>query len=350
MAITVNELKGSPSGAGYNAQGHRRYTRMFQAIAESSDDAGNVLLASGVPQPGDLYEGVDSNAFCKDVQAVRNAAKDTLWNITAQYSTEDISLNADQIDDPVRQLQLATGAIGGVLQVPSQVSWSAGFEPKVMEVDAIGRDLLNTVGRPFDPPIETDSHYQVLRKEVNSLQFDTQFFSDYINTINSDVFLGFQPHEVKCASITAQNRYSGSYNYVNATFEFHIKTKTIVDNAYDQVLGDKVIAAGWDMILLNQGFYRISNPGRAEGVAAKTQRIQNWMLDYDTLAEAEAAADADANLTKASLEEPIDEPTPLKINGDVIKTDDLLSGAVDPVYLLYQQYEALPFGALGLST
>ena len=137
--------------------------------------------------------------------------------VSADYTTEAQGIRADQVVDPDAGTPLANQTIG-----ETQTSWGAAFEPITMQIDVDGRPALNAVGRPFDPPLETDAHYQIVNIEVNRVEFDTQFFSEYINTVNSDPFMGFNAGEVKCASISASNQYSGTFRYVNARFEFHV--------------------------------------------------------------------------------------------------------------------------------
>jgi hypothetical protein len=211
-----------------------------------------------------------------------------------------------------------------------------------MEHDARGIPLVNTVGRPFDPPIETDDHYQVITKEVNSTSFDTAHFNNYINAINSDNFLGFLPHQVKCANISAQDRWKGPYRFVNARFEFHVKTKDLVQ-AWDLKTQTTVQAKGWDKVVLNQGFYHIENPfDVGNGAAPEVGRILNRHIGGST--------------TNANRNDPIDEPALLNESGVVITAGQLLDGLADkaggikPVWVRFQQYQALPFSGTGAST
>lgn len=340
MAIEVNEQMGSPTSAGYTADGHRTYTRLFNAISDSTaaNAASDVLLANDTPKPGDIYTGVDTAAYVTSVGAERDENVSNKWTVTAQYQTRDVQLPADVLANPGVGNPLATLGINESA-IQTQESWSAGFYPQVMEQDAANTPLLNTVGRPPDPPIETDSHYQVIRLEKNALTFDTGLFADYINTVNSDQFLGFQAGTVKCANITASNRYIGKYQYVNAQFEFHVRDITITDQAWDPPTQAFQVAKGWDMVLLNQGFYKITNPNRGAGVDAIVARIIN----------SDVGNDAD----DARMNDPVDEPALLTEKGEVITAQQLLdnisgNGGVAPVYVRFQQYELLPFAALDL--
>lgn len=299
MAVTaVTEKPDSPT-ATFTSDGKRSYTRVFYVTSDDQNDGPFVIRSSSlVVQPGDYYafgRERDTGAFANSITPKRNGELPTEWELTANYESEEASTEDDtQVDNPLNE--------------PVQLSFSAGFFPQVLEQDADNKPVLNTLGRPFDPPIETDQHYLIMRIVQNTPFYNAFDMAGFVNTVNAERFLGIPAGLVKCVDVQGTKQFKGTvdpniYVYWQRTFEFHIRE------------------IGWDLFILNRGFYAWID---AEKPALGVKKI----------------VDGDGK--------PVVEPALLSEAGEHITEEALKFLGAVPHYERFKPYKARSYITLGL--
>ena len=294
MAVLTTVETGIPKGR-IDARGQRIYERMFDVTTDDQDDGPAIILTeAALPQFGDHYaygNEVDLGSFVDGVDPQIDDENRKLWRVRVTYSSGDFDRESKKEDDPIDE----------------RTYWSfAGMrEPIVLEKDIGGNAVLNGAGKPFDPPVEVDEVYQVLTARKNYYTLNSADLAGWFDKTNSDVFRGNPAGTVKVADIRAQDRFRGTFEYVEATWEFHVK------------------ANGWKKEILNQGFH-------VRGADGEPDRA----LDN---------VEIDGNVVKR----PTDEPVLLRANGTRITNADLDGGEL-PHYIEVEHLQSRAFADLNL--
>ncbi len=182
--------------------------------------------AQGVPSHGQSYPG-DFN-----LQVTRKSTRQITkraFEVTVLYSARQDGENPEETD-PLAQ--------------PAQISYSAVYYQEPADVDVDGAQIGTVNGEPFDPPIMIDQADMLVSITRNLAEFLPTTLSKYMNTINSDWFLNFTPHQLRIVGIRADKVTTAQPFYYRVTVDIQAK------NTFDEI-GNPI---GWDKRILHQGF------------------------------------------------------------------------------------------------
>jgi hypothetical protein len=243
----------------------------------------------------------DPQALCT---AVRPTQPDrdipTLWHVECSWSTKSKDLN-----------QVTSGGIVGTapgqggqgedpLQLPPKVEWTwvAGTKPFTRtpageDDEHPSRPVKNSAGQVFSPIPEIDDPRLTLRVTRAKQSFDRAQAFEYMNTINSDPFQGFEPRQARIVD------YSGELDFHKNRRFFWVRQAFVFRKP------------DWDYDLLDQGDYFLAP-------------------QQDTIVR---FTDAAGNPRKGQLD------------GQGLELDRRTDA---DVYLLFNAYRSRPFAALGI--
>ncbi len=186
------------------------------------------------------------------------------------------------------------------LAQPAIVEWGFATEAGEFEVDKDGILVANSSDEPFDPPIQRNYTDLLLRVTRNEPFYDPVFAATYMDSVNNDVFRGFDPGQVKCKLFTGQPARAAGLEYHVVVREFQMRTAD-----------SDPLNVGWLRRLADKG-YRTKD---SEGVVT---------VITDDAGKA------------------LSEPSDLDGNGA-----QLASGET-PVFREFRDYDELPFTILGV--
>lgn len=301
MAVTQTTLQLTDNGQweGETAEGYERtYRTNWLVVTNDKLDGPQIVMAApGLPSMYSTYAAgndVDTAARLvkKTPKLKSRSATGNAWVVTCDYTTAADSNQSQQ--DPTER--------------PPTISGSFVQFMRPLEKDTDGEPVVNTVGDPFDPPIEVEDSRPVLTivKFFSSLDF--VFFCSYKDVINSDTFtvrsLSFAPDVCKMQNLSFNEQWINGINYFQVTAEMEIKPEKWIPKE-----------------ILNQG-YRVKWP------------------------------DADGKLQMAKDDksgEPLN--TPVLINEDGTQRETIVRGFAanqPPHYVQVKAYVRRPFALLNL--
>jgi hypothetical protein len=140
------------------------------------------------------------------------------------------------------------------------VKWGSRSEDFAVTHDRDGEPILNTVGDPFDPPIQVpvSTPVAVVTRVLKS--FDPDWIAVFKDAVNDDTWLGFPAESVLCQDITAEPFYDADWGWLwTVTMEFAFRPSRV-----DMTAHGIVIDPGWAVQVLNAGL-RAKLPGGGVG-------------------------------------------------------------------------------------
>jgi hypothetical protein len=163
----------------------------------------NILNASGLPTPGQLYPGT-TNVYAHKAKGTRQSP--VLWLVVVPYKGYVSNFG------------------------PAIVDWSNVTVEEEIDEDFDGNPILTEAGEPvegiralFCDPVAT------IRK--NMLTYNSYVGAVYHRSVNSDTFLGWPPGTCKLMDLNAKD-VNGSYYEVTGTFQFRIPYRTTAAKAW----------------------------------------------------------------------------------------------------------------------
>lgn len=303
------------TGGWYQAM--RRYTNTLRVIT-SSPFVGPIqvqkaVLGIGAVQgatyrfPLPEYNGdggapsvpteVDTGSFAQTIEIKQETDDAKQWLVTIQYSSFNV-------DHEFGNSNVQNGSINPLESAPEAHWTSAKFE-RFYPSDIDGKPFVNTAGDPLLNPIGREESRQVLNFTRNEPQYIEAWAQAYRDSCNSDIFLGFNPYQVKCKDIQGKRIYTADYGYYwQVSYEFEFRVINITDSEGD------VTIYGFEDLIQNTGLRQL-----VSGV--KTQILIGGQL--------------------------VTSPALLDEDGALI-TDI----TADPVNLVFRNYPTLPFAFLNI--
>lgn len=284
MAVVDDgEMRGKRSG-GKKLPNDRDYSRTFRVEVDDPDDRESIVLAAdSVPALGDPHPD-DASAWCESlaVQCVDEGGK--LWEVTAKYSS-----TAD-----------AGSAADNPLSRPVTITWEDYEFEEPVELDVLGKPVLNSAGQAFDPPPTRVASRPVVVFTKNQAEFNASLAQQYKNKSNSDTWWGLSAGQAKVASIRAsEEKEENGITYYEVRYEIHLNED------------------GWKKRILDQG---------------RMERITFESTDYVIYRA----------IIDPETKRPVTDPVPLNGAGGPLSDDG------GPVFLEFDFYGSVPFAPLGL--
>lgn len=166
-------------------------------------------LTAWVGKFGAFYQAPDgaqdTGSWINSINVKCSAPDGKQWIGTIEYAPYDPSQFPE---DPLKQ--------------PAEMSWEFVQDKKVAEEDQDGNPVVNSAGDPFDPPIEYDFSRPILTIVQNQQDFDPDSAEDWNDSLNDDVWMGFDQHTVKVSNITGPRKWDQNIGwYWTVTYQFH---------------------------------------------------------------------------------------------------------------------------------
>jgi hypothetical protein len=224
MAVTnVNEIWEGRRGSQDDAY-VVEFVRVFRVFTNSMSD-GSLAVRTAVDPVSGLtipalytsYSGANEvyiGSTVQKVESLQDSGNPFAWTVTVTYSTltKDPFLNNP---NPLQRLP--------------EISWSLANFSRAIDVDLLGVPIVNSAGQRFDPPIEVDDSRQVLTYIRNESTYDPHVAKTYINAINTDTFLGFEPYAALIKNIGAVRSFENNVVFYRVTYEIHFRSGDLVD-------------------------------------------------------------------------------------------------------------------------
>jgi hypothetical protein len=216
----------------------------------------------------------------------------------------------------------------------------------------------------------TDIKVLTIRVGKNQATYNQGYFTRFIDSINSDPWMGFKRGEVKCVDIRASLQWEGSYPYWRVTYMFEAKEARIPKNIRWANKKDKLgkgVQLSWTEFILDRGYREtflnddfevklrpianpdgigwVSTPALLDGEGkALLQPMNKRAAEIDV-----GGAGGDWG-SDAETEEYTGTLPPESLNASKPATDDGTSGTTqkDPVFLAYNKFPLRKFAALML--
>ncbi len=225
MAVINVKRKWSDEQAPTNLQGSTA-RRVFTVLLDDGDDAELRAIiarqATGVPRKRSIYHG--SYPYLRCTSVYPKAVTPFMYEVTCEYAT------GPKADEAVDQ--------------PAKVSWGSLTIRQPTDYDVNGLPLVNAVGEPFDPPIEEDFVFPVLRITRAEAYYDGMKISQYANSVNAESFRGARPGTCWLKPPVADEVIEDESSHWMVSYE-------IVHNPYPRPEGGGDL--GWSRRLANRG-------------------------------------------------------------------------------------------------
>lgn len=254
--ISIADTKDGQSVAWSGQQG-RVYANSLVVVTDDAAMGPRAVLAALGLRNGDFYRfplaGTaaewDYGSFIQSLSCKKAAEDGKQWLVEVQYGPFDWQTQGGAV------AEAAAVGMFDPMRVPPQVSWSSAKYERAVLKDARGTPIQNTAGDPFDPPLKVDDSRPVLSIVRNESRFDPLYAGLFKDTINGGTFLGYDPHTVKCADITAKREYHADYGYFwEVLYTFELRPVRRDSNG-------ELIDAGWVELVLNAGLRQKSADG-----------------------------------------------------------------------------------------
>jgi hypothetical protein len=209
---------------------------------------------------------------------------------------------------------------------PADISWHSEQASSEMLKDAYGLVVQNSFGDIFDPPIDSSKTYQVLTIERNEADYDASDMSNYINTVCSHDFYGFDRLEAKMESISATRQVDpdfGTYWRVAYVIHFRLSEDWLPEFTYTRVIP--------------LGMYSATKPPSPWAV---TRRNVGWR--YRRTAACDPDSDVTCVQTASSGGFQATQPVDLDTDRTKLNADE------DPYYWIFRPYVEASWRALDL--
>lgn len=143
---------------------------------------------------------------------------------------------------------------------PPTLRWGSSSEDFAVTHDRDGVAILNTVGDPFDPPIQLPVSIPVLTVSRVLKSFDPTWITYFKDSVNGAEWLGWPLESVLCQEITADRFYDADWGWLwRQETQFAFRPSLVVEGATETT-----VDPGWAVQILNAGM-RAKLPGGEVG-------------------------------------------------------------------------------------
>lgn len=226
------------------------------------DGAGNTVPARG------SSHGEDTLALVREInvnQMPGGEARD--WEVTLTYDTRTPFAGFGQgfiipsgapeyADDPVNE--------------PWKIIYDSDDIEEVIEEDesSPAKDIVNSAGQPFDPPVTRPRALGTLSVERNVNTIDIKAVQQlYLNKVNDAVWAGEAEATVLCKKIRAEAQYGNGKWYAKVNYFFLIdREKTWRRKVLD--MGRGVVSNGRLLVASDEDLRQYTEPVKLDGAGA----------------------------------------------------------------------------------
>lgn len=264
--------------------------RQMYSIVTSFDATDlDVYKAPGLPYPGQPYPGTD---YVIARKANLQRVSPIYWVATVDYEGQIAGFNPD-------------GSPKSPIDAPPKIDFGSVVSEQDCDEDIDGNPIVTACNEAL-PGARRMLVDQTVVIKRNMLTFDTYLQSVYMESVNSDWFLGWPPGTAKLMQLRASNVIDKDFGYWEVTGEIHFRKpyRTTPEKA-------------WYARLYHKGYLKkvplIPEPGRFE-------------------------------IVRATDEDKGDSPVSVGLNEDGTQRTD----TDPPFWKEFKLYQPLPYAALGL--
>jgi hypothetical protein len=218
--------------------GTHEFERMFLCVSDApgTDRPGtavNEVISTFSVPVGTAYP-YDAAAFVKAYKCNRQDEDGGNFVVTVKYGQFPYGSNSDS---PFSQ--------------PAKWKVTGRTMQEVIDWDVTGKCVCNSAGDKFVPGVVRDLDRAVITVTQAESSFSPTEES-VVNCVNSNTFLGFSPHTLKCLPIEVDAQWNPNYGWV------YQKTYVLEYNAGPAGLsGAPHSPLGWTMAVLDAGLYEL---------------------------------------------------------------------------------------------
>lgn len=238
MTCTVRGISTDGRSGSINQDGHKEYSVIYKVVSDNKRDGpAQARVAFGIPSVGDLYlAGNDfDNAAVVIGKEVNQGDSPFEWLVEVRYSTDLGQKPPQQYNTPLDEppdvnfgFQERRVLVPGYYNTPGSPPADGAFQ----------QGLFAPNGELFDPQPEVDVADPILSVRRN---VQTIVYSDLMalaNCVNSDVFQGATPRQLRFLPPSASRKYHRIIGYYwELSYSLAYRWET------------------WDIQVLNQGTY-----------------------------------------------------------------------------------------------
>lgn len=235
-----------------NDRFEREYTVRYTVVtAYPTVSELTILSDPRIPRPYSIFissDGrVDRRSWCRSVAANVRPSAPRVWDVVAQYSSK--------IERPDMQAQTPTLR-------PPEIAWDNETVSYPLEYDIYGNPVRSTAEGRFDPGIDGEEEWRVVRVKKNfPAAFNPRFFDPYVGAVNSKPWFGYKAGYMRCRKITTRTAFEGIFFYeVNAEFVTRPlrlpRGNLIVYQDKGKTSNKAADVEPWDKIVLDQDLYK----------------------------------------------------------------------------------------------
>lgn len=248
-----------------------------------------ILAASGLPSVGGIYSVGGRIVICKAVAPVRMPGTRLLWRVDVRYETADnqkadgqkLTTGGDLSDNPDQWMpQFEIDSVPAMQPIERAVflgTSDAGSEDfanlgnttlggLIPNGSAQATALINSAGTTFDPPLEQEEYWPVLRITSYSPGFNSTLAAEYENSINSDPWTFTRPGYTRTFG-----RYQTRLGPIKARLGFHRKQDGTGLYFYTVSYELYVNPLGWIQRVIDRGFERKDTRSTTTGQVKRTR-------------------------------------------------------------------------------
>lgn len=362
VAVLVRHQRSGRTGSLDDSR-NREYVQVFRVLVTSSLDGPEVAgSAVGIPRIWAPYVPpsgrFDLGSWCRRVES-NPTESDYVWEVQCHYSSR--LEKGDRRPDQQHE---------NPTQRPIEISLGVARTSVPAYYDVRGYAIVNSAGEPFDPPLMRDEKRMTINITKNMIAHNEGYYMNFIDTINSDKWMGFLPGQVKCVDVSASLLWEGSFAFWKVNFKFEAKQASIPKNVKwgnkKNVMFRKV-EQSWTDFILDRGWREeyedsdgnlrlrpIPNPDGIGNVSAPA------LLDgkgHAILKPMNKRTSDDITTSDQNEFDEVDPESPANDGpytggsvGSGGATDDGTSGRTDqdPVFIAFCRFPLRKFAALGI--
>lgn len=238
----------------------RTYSRQFVIVTDDPWIGANAIRAALPVGIGQFYlvrntsgavTDFDGGSFCTSISLTCDAEDGMAWTANAEYGPYD-----------------ATNYPQDVTQWVPRVAWSFAQFQRDLDQDINGNAIVNSAGVPFNPTIKADDSRPILQLVRNEPTFDLTLAEDFRDTVNQNVWWGYNPRCVKVSNISSTRQFNQDIGFFwETTYEFHINENTWDENVLDAGVM-QLNGSGSDIVPISKNGIPVPDPVPLNGSGA----------------------------------------------------------------------------------
>lgn len=200
-------------------------------------NASTILSTPGIPRLGSPLSWAPSIMYL--ASRTTTEISDQIWEVECEYQI----FPPDKKPEPDQPWNVAP-----------EWSWSSTTFNDVLHYSydddedfSVDGPIVNTLGDKLPAPARPENS-PVLTLKIPRIDFDYKKEMEYVNTVNSAPFWGWDKYQALMQDISAQRAETNGFQYWNVTYKIAFKSLKV-----ELTPGEEKKEVGWRLVLLNEG-------------------------------------------------------------------------------------------------